>query len=197
MSETPSRRGRRQFLLLAVLFFAPVVAAYLYYFAFPDWQPAAKTHHGVLVDPARPLPALQLRDAAGQPLDEGALKGKWTLLYLGGTECGASCAEKNFQMRQIRILLNQNRDRARRVYAAPDAAGLAAARQSLDAALHTDLVFLDAGRSGLREFLGPAAADAVYLIDPLGNWLMTYPPESDYKGILKDLKKLLRISQIG
>ena len=47
------------------------------------------------------------------------------------------------------------------------------------------------------------AADerAIYLMDPLGNWLMRYPtgPERDaeFKGIKKDLSKLLSVSQIG
>ena len=45
--------------------------------------------------------------------------------------------------------------------------------------------------------LPQAGAQTLYLIDPLGNWMMVYPGPSEYKGILKDIKRLLRVSQIG
>ena len=36
-----------------------------------------------------------------------------------------------------------------------------------------------------------------YISDPLGNLMMSYPADINPKGILKDLKKLLRASRIG
>lgn len=197
MTDVQTRRGRRLFLVLAVLFFAPVLAAYLFYFAFPQWQPEGKTHHGQLIAPARPSPQLTLRDAQGQPVDTSVFHGKWSLIYLGGDQCLKACQDKLFETRQIRTLLNQERGRVQRVYAAPSAAALTAARAALKDEVHPDLLYLDAGGSGLREFLQPQDADAVYLLDPHANWLMVYPATGDYQGILKDLKKLLRLSQIG
>jgi hypothetical protein len=44
---------------------------------------------------------------------------------------------------------------------------------------------------------GPAAADRVYLIDPLGNLMMSYAADARPKGMLEDLKKLLRLSHVG
>jgi cytochrome oxidase Cu insertion factor (SCO1/SenC/PrrC family) len=41
------------------------------------------------------------------------------------------------------------------------------------------------------------AAERVYIIDPLGNLMMYYPPDADPSGMLKDLKKLLKYSKIG
>lgn len=196
MTDPQTRRGRRSFLLMSALFFAPVIAAYLLYFVMPQWQPSGKTHHGLLNDPAKPVPALALRDAAGQPLTEAAFKGKWSLVYLGQPQCEKACQDKLFQIRQIRTLLNEKRDRARRIYVAPNAVALAAAQQVLGDA-HPDLVYINGESAGLGAFLSPSDPDAVYLFDPLGNWLMTYPASSDYQGILKDLKKLLRLSQIG
>jgi len=40
-------------------------------------------------------------------------------------------------------------------------------------------------------------AKRVYIIDPLGNLMMYYPPGADPGGMLKDLKKLLKYSKIG
>ena len=41
------------------------------------------------------------------------------------------------------------------------------------------------------------AAERVYIIDPLGNLMMYYPPVADPSGMLKDLRKLLKYSKIG
>jgi hypothetical protein len=42
-----------------------------------------------------------------------------------------------------------------------------------------------------------AAHAGIYLVDPLGNAMMVYAPETDPRDILKDLKKLLRVSKVG
>jgi hypothetical protein len=42
-----------------------------------------------------------------------------------------------------------------------------------------------------------ATAEPVYLIDPLGNLMMFYAPDAKPKGMLEDMKRLLRLSHIG
>ena len=37
----------------------------------------------------------------------------------------------------------------------------------------------------------------VYIVDPIGNIMMSYEAEADASGMRKDLKRLLRISQLG
>jgi hypothetical protein len=43
----------------------------------------------------------------------------------------------------------------------------------------------------------PASSERVYLIDPLGNLMMSYAADAKPKGMLEDMKRLLRLSQIG
>jgi hypothetical protein len=43
----------------------------------------------------------------------------------------------------------------------------------------------------------PSAADRIYLIDPLGNLMMSYAPDAPPKGMLQDLKRLLGLSSVG
>ncbi|MBS1172142.1 MAG: hypothetical protein H6R12_972, partial [Proteobacteria bacterium] len=46
----------------------------------------------------------------------------------------------------------------------------------------------------------PAAADRadhIYLIDPLGNIVLRFPPHPDPKKMIKDLERLLKYSRIG
>jgi cytochrome oxidase Cu insertion factor (SCO1/SenC/PrrC family) len=191
-------RGRKQLLLLTALFFAPLLAALLLYFLLPDWRPQTRTNYGTLVTPARPLPDLPLLDQDGKPIDEHLLLGRWIFLYAGGESCDQGCEEKLHQIRQIRTLLNEKRSRVLRVYLAPDAAALSAAHTQL-AAENPDLAFItdEAAQGALREFFAPQQPQALYLIDPLGNWLMVYDGKADSRGILKDIKRLLRVSQIG
>ncbi|MBI2383074.1 MAG: SCO family protein [Gammaproteobacteria bacterium] len=196
MTEAPKGRGRRQFVLLAALFAAPLVAAWLLYFYLPEWVPQARGNYGRLVDPARPLPLLALAGADGAATDTAALKGKWTYVYLGAGPCADACRNKLFQIRQIRAALNEKRGRVQRVYVAPSVA----AAQELQAQLgreHPDLRVLADPQGALRGFFEPRDPDAVYLLDPHGNWLLEYPALSESRGIHKDIKRLLRLSQIG
>jgi len=190
-------RGRLQFLLLAALFFAPLLAAVLLYFVFPQWTPSGRVNKGDLIDPARPIPVIEALDEAGQPAGERVLRGRWSYVYVAGELCDTVCADKLHQIRQIRTLLNEKRLRVRRVYLAPTPAAAAAAREQL-AAEHPDLEFLaDTPAADYRLFFEGGDAQALYLVDPLGNWLMRYAGDADSNDILRDIRKLLRVSQIG
>jgi hypothetical protein len=64
---------------------------------------------------------------------------------------------------------------------------------------HPDLrVLTRAEGAPLRGQL-PAGVDArtVLLIDPLGNLMMRFDPDVEPDGILEDLEKLLKLSQVG
>ena len=195
----PSARGRGPFLLLGVLFFAPLIAAMLLYFVLPQYRPQGRTNYGDLLAPARTQPILQFTDATGAARDSSVFHGRWSFVYLAGASCDEACVAKIIQIRQVRILLNEKRPRVQRIYLASDAAVLQAARQQFGTE-QPDLVYLaDVGPAGQRavDFFKPTDALALYLVDPHGNWLMVYPGTAEYQGILKDIKLLLKLSQIG
>jgi hypothetical protein len=205
-SAAHDRRQRRLLIGLALLFFAPLgVSFYLYYAG--DWRPGHRVNRGDLVDPARPLPEVSLPLARAAPA-AGAdrthpdfLKRKWTLLYWGSGGCTARCRTDLYNTRQVRTALNRDMDRVQRVFIAD---GECCDWRYLDRE-HPDLVTVlgtpDAAplRRLLPTFDGidPAAADRIYLIDPLGNLMMSYAPNSRPKGMLEDLKRLLGLSSVG
>ena len=129
------------------------------------------------------------------------LKGKWTLLYWGAGACNARCRTNLYNTRQVRTALNRDMDRVQRVFLAegaccdwpylkhehPDLITLA---DSPDAA---PLLALLPSFGGIA----PETADRLYLIDPLGNLMMSYAPDAKPKGLLEDLKRLLGLSQVG
>lgn len=193
------RRSRLTLVLLASLFFAPFVGAWLIYNFFPEMRPTGTTNHGRLIAPALPVPALALADEEGKPLPD-ALRVKWTLVYLGSEQCDAACVERLVLVRQVRLALGQKLERVQRYYIAPDAAAQAAARETLSATHPGLRILADLGQPGARasDFFKPTQANAVYLVDPNGNWLMAYDePSLDPADLLDDLKKLLRLSSIG
>jgi hypothetical protein len=73
------------------------------------------------------------------------------------------------------------------------------------AAEHPDLVTVRATPDALPllrifpavDAVDPARAERIYLIDPLGNLMMSYAPDAPPKGMLQDLKRLLGLSQVG
>lgn len=192
---TPTRQARVKLLLLAALFFAPVVGAFVLYFYLPQYIPEGRVNYGVLISPSRVVPPLALADAAGAPAP-AVLRDKWTLVYLGGERCADACRERLVLTRQVRLALSQNRGRVQRVYLAPSVAAATRAREEL-AAEHPDLLVLAETEPRAAAFFQPPDPDALYLVDPLGNWVMTYAGAVEHKGLHRDLKKLLRVSRAG
>lgn len=186
--------GRIKLLLLAALFLAPVVAAVTIFFYAPGWF-SGRVNYGTLVSPARAVPQLDLTDASGTAVPT-ALQGKWTLVYLAGDECDPACRDRLVLARQVRLAQNQHRGRVQYVYVAPSAAARAAAQAQL-AAAHPELRVYARNDDAAIRFFQPAEPHALYLVDPLGHWLMVYTGVVEPKGLHRDLKKLLRVSQVG
>ncbi len=199
------RRQRRLLIGLALLFFAPLAVSFYLYYGPVAWRPGGRVNRGDLINPPRPLPAVSL-PIAGRQADGGRsrpdfLKNKWTLLYVGEGGCSALCRTELYNTRQVHIALNRDMDRVQRVFIAQ---GECCDWQFLDAQ-HPDLITLRATSEAmpllqlLPSFNGiaPLTANRVYLIDPLGNLMMSYAPDAKPKGMLEDLKRLLGLSSVG
>jgi len=157
----------------------------------------------VLVVPPRPLETnYPLLTPTGAALQAGYLQGKWTLVTIGGPNCDAVCAGNFYKMRQVNVAQGENMRRVQRLLltiAAPDAElrGALEDYPKMKVALvpqSTQGVFL---APFLIDAAEPSSAGRVYLVDPLGNLMMYYHPDADPSGMLKDLKRLLKISSVG
>jgi len=195
-------RGRRTLLLIAALFLVPLAASFLLYYGTDGSGPSGRTNKGDLLDPARPLPQIALPLAYGGATVPEFLQGKWTWAYIGDGRCDERCRQALYLTRQSRIALNKDLDRVQRVFLATSDCCDRAFLQ----AEHPDLMVVNAGDGRARTLLAPfpvydgvalASAGRVYLIDPLGNLLMSYGPQAPDKALLQDLKKLLKLSHIG
>ena len=203
-SSAHDRRQRRILVGVALMFFAPLVLAfYLYYGKY--WHPGGRVNAGELIEPARPLPALALPLASAAP-GAGApqtkpqfLKGKWTFLYVQQGRCDDDCRRHLYDTRQVRLALDHDMDRVQRVFIGDgDCCDLS---ELLTA--HPDLIAVRSSAADepllalLPQRSGALNSHRVYLIDPLGNLMMFYAADARPKGMLEDMKRLLRLSSIG
>jgi len=198
------RRGRRMLLALAALFLVPLgVSFWLYYGS--SWRPAGTVERGQLVSPAVPLPEVSLPLATGAPSTAtapGFLRDKWTVVFVGAGACDARCRQALVDSRQVRLALDKDMDRVQRVFLFSgdcceagwlerEHPGLLAVRaDGPDAAAL--LAPFDAAAGGQAMLSG-----RLYLVDPLGNLMMSYAPDAPAKDLLKDLERLLKLSHIG
>ncbi len=200
----PNRATSRLTLLLVFGIFAlPVVIAWLAFFVFPDWRPDGTTNHGELVQPPRDLHFASLATVDGGPLEEEFLQGKWTYVLWAGSECGEACLARLTRMTQVRLAQGKNIDRVQRLLLV----------QGMDASALRDLqehypgMMIAHGDPGELDVLAQdfqLGADEnvlsggyLYLVDPMGNLMMRYPPDVELRGVVKDLERLLRISYVG
>ena len=177
--------NRRMLLGLLALFFLPLALAfYLYYGS--SWRPVGLTSHGELITPTRTLPG-----------EEPALKGTWSLVYIGKGDCDAACRTALVFARQTRLSLNQDMKRVTRVFLVTgdccDRQYLQAEQQGLKV-----VEVPDAAHSPLlAAFPAAEQASSLFIVDPLGNLVMRYDVRQNPKGLLSDLQKLLKLSHIG
>lgn len=197
-SETSKSGTRRTVLLIALLFLLPVALSFYLYYG-KGWRPAGTTNHGDLINPPRALPAIALRDSDGNAV-EHAFEGAWTLIYVGPGACDAGCREALYVMRQVRLALNRDSERVRRIFLyAGDCCDEPYFSKEQQGLVRIDLDSDSDGKLA-RVFPAPVplvVSGRIWLADPHGNLMMSYAAGADPRGMLDDLKRLLKLSHIG
>jgi hypothetical protein len=203
VDERTRNKRRAQFLLLAALFMAPVIAAWVAWKYMGSHGVAMTTNAGTLISPARSIEVPALSTLDREPLSDQYLRGRWTyVIFVPESGCGEECQRQIFYTRQVRTSVNKDMFRVQRLLVTRRQPGQALVDQL--SSEHSDLqvaLVAPADWSGLvAQFRIGSQEDGVqrfYLVDPLGNLMMAYEPGVPPKGVLKDLRKLLKISQIG
>lgn len=171
-------RPRVTLLLIAIACAAPVILATLaYYF---EWTPGSTGNYGELIPP---------RPVKGAPFEK--LRGKWIMVTFDPAACDASCEKKLYYVRQSRRAQGKEQLRVERLWLLTD--GGQPRAELLGAIEGTHLA--SAGEVA-KAFPGEPTRH-IYLVDPLGNLMLRFPPDPEPKRIIKDLNRLLKYSRIG
>jgi hypothetical protein len=186
--------GRWKMLLVLLVCVAPIVASYFTYYVV---RPDGRRNFGDLIDPQRPLPAISGRTLDGQTVQLPSLKGQWLLMAVSGGACDVSCEKNLYFQRQMREALGKEMGRVDRVWFITDDAAVA---PGLLPALKGATV-LRVAPAALAQWLQPEKGrelqNHLYVVDPIGNWMMRFPPDMDAAAAAKakrDLDRLLRAS---
>ena len=189
---------RIRLVVLVLVFLSPFVGGWLALYVF-EWRPPSG-NYGELVQPVRNLDWPVIETVDGQTL-QGGFGRKWTFLLFTNDGCGEQCRANLYYMRQIKTLLGRNSDRLQNVIISTRPLNDELRDYLRD--FPRILVIENFNDVGLfRQFqldgLDPVGDSArMYLVDPDQNFMMYFPPESDEYEVLDDLKKLMKLSQIG
>lgn len=200
----PKRRSMMPLILIVIISLAPVVFALLaYYVPALGLRPEGTNNYGTLIQPQRPMPdstALPLTDLNGNTAELADLRGQWLLITADDASCPESCVRKLFILRNSHASQGKEVERLSRIWFVLDDG--AVDPQILDAYRGTHMLRTDPAQ--LAEFLAPGASDTeqalkgpMWIIDPLGNLMMAFPPDAEPTEVRDDIRKLLRNSRIG
>ena len=189
-----TRSGRWKMTVVMLVCAAPVIASYFAYYVV---RPEGRRNFGELIDPQRPLPDVLAQDLQGQPVPLKSLKGQWLLMSLAPAACDETCARHLYLQRQLREGLGKDKDRLDWVWLISDSAPVS---DQLLPALKEATV-LRVSQAELSKWLqaqeGHQLGEHLYLVDPIGNWMMRFPPQLDNSTAAKtkrDLERLMRAS---
>lgn len=187
-----TKSGRLKMLIVLLLCAAPVIASYItYYFIRPD----GRLNYGELIEPQKPIPSLVAYDLNGQAVNLQTLKDQWLLISVSGGACDSQCQHHLYLQRQLREGLGKDKDRVDWLWLITDDV---AVDPTFLPALKTATV-LRISANELATWLNAKKqnqlSDHLYLVDPIGNWMMRFPMQVDMKNaakVKKDFEKVLR-----
>ena len=201
MSEqTDQSRTRTKLVLLILMFLLPVAGSwYLVFFTdyARDGMGGGGAEHGTLINPPRQLENASLLRVNEDSTEQVSLYGKWTMLFFVDGPCATECEESLYRLRQIRLATGRHRQRLQRVAIIDE--GDSTQFSDMLSENYPGQLYVskkDLGEDFLQQFQGLELDDksAIFLIDTRGFLMMRYPGNTDPSGIIRDLKRLLRIS---
>ena len=198
-----SNKSAKSMWLMAAMFLLPMFIAAWLFFSDTDWGATATRNNGELVRPALPLKGFTLKTVADENFDLTHLRKKWSLVMVADGECAVACEDVIYKTRQARLAQGKEMSRVRRVLVL-NQIQLSEAQLNIFKQQQPDLIVVSGspdqvltltGQLGLSE--ATKHAGHVFMIDPLGNHMMNYKSGFEAGGLLKDIRRLLHVSQIG
>lgn len=205
MTDTPTktakRKSRSMLALMIFLFGLPYMLAWGFMNFKEDLPLPATSNNGELISPVRSVSGVALQNLKGEEFSTNDLEGKWVLLTVNSSNCDEACQKNLYNIRQIRKAVGEDQRRVTRLLLLTDNSAVSELKNTLQnyQGMHI-ATGPDNAVQRITDLLknpNEKAEGGVYLIDPLGNFMMSYAPDTDAKLILKDLQRLLKVSQLG
>jgi len=176
-------RGRIIFVGLVVMFALPAIVAKTV--LSQHWYQSGVTNRGELIEPMATLASLGIDNPYQQK--------QWQLGYVVPEQCDEFCQQQIFLLGQSHVALGKYQQRVKPVLISTPKSDHIALRKQGYAQIQVGESFL----SIVEQF-------EFVIVDPLGQLVMRYPKASNEdelvsqsKGLLADLRKLLKLSRVG
>ncbi len=184
-NKEQQRRGRWILLLMFLFFAVPLLTVLLMHKL--DWHPKGDSRGDLLVPPRK----IEL---------EGAVQWneRWSLVYLAA-QCEQPCEKRLHDMRQLQVSMAKDIDRVQRILITTtvDVNGLKQQYPDMQLVQEpSDKLATWAAQFNI-ENEDSMTSGRLYLVDPLGNLMMSYPADVPAADVRKDLTRLLRYSWAG
>jgi hypothetical protein len=118
-------------------------------------------------------------------------------VVVAGGQCDARCEALLYEQRQLREMMGRDKDRVDRVWLVTDDVALREPiRQAMNPA--EGALVLRVPREAVANWLAPESShvleDHLFVVDPMGEWMMRTPAQPDPMKFKRDLDRLLRAS---
>ena len=181
------------FVVLA--FVAPVALAYIMYFT---GAIKSYTNHGEILKPLVDISTFELKDSSGKTIDREKFTQQWVLIFFVGSECDEQCNARLYDSRQVHKSLGEDQERVDRMIIHLDTPSASLTKLIEDEYPKAINVYGDEQK--ISAVIGKNAQlrnNVIYIMDPIGNVMMRFTHDQSKKDLKADLKKLLKVSQIG
>ena len=189
-----TKNGRWKMLVVLLLCASPVIASYItYYFI----RPEGRRNFGELIEPQKIVPNLSATNLSGASVNLQTLTGQWLLVSVSSGACDTVCQNHLYLQRQLRESLGKEKERLDWVWLVADAVPIAPA--ILPALKDATVLRLPVEKitTWMQPAHGQQLANHLYLIDPMGNWMMRFPQGIDASTAKKaksDIDRVMRAS---
>jgi len=202
----PETKSRKQLSLMLIIMVATLGGSYLLFLLAKDTGVWATVNKGEFVKPTSSVTDFDWRTIEGASFSNEfpeafapqggnvsresrqSVKRTWWLVAIAGERCTEDCLDALEHMRALQILLTKDATRVRRAMVA------AGVTDEAISARYPKLVQLSAAKSGALPTLPEAG---IYIVDPTGVLVLRYPLVDSASDVQKDLKRLLKYSQLG
>ena len=188
--------GRIKFLLIVFIFTVPFVISYYLSKDYHAGGELQTSNYGFFINPIVELSQSTFDDYSGKNLNVNQHLTKWSLIYRMPKNCSQRCSDEIYLIRQVNIALGKDMNRLERVIVL---------NQTIPSSEVDDLVIKypnaivvkNNSSTFINEINKITDRYVLLLTDPLGNVILGYDEGFEGKKLLKDIKKLLKLSKIG
>ncbi len=192
-----NKKSKRTLLYLFAIFVIPLLVAIVMFIMRDQLTLVSPSVHGQLIHPAKPITKLEFKLSTQEMVSHEYLLGKWTYLLYLTSACDLECEAALFKIRQARFATGKDINRVQ--YIILQSSNSEPVDQEILDRHHRlvvgELFKWETSVGGEQQ--EKLQDGVIYIVDPFGNLMMSYDLFSTSKGMLKDLKKLLRTSNIG